>query len=106
MAGRCDTSGLVDVLEADWDAVQWPPVAAGSDLGLGGAGGRARLVSQHTDEAVEPAIEPLDALQAAVEQFNRRQFLGCDQPCRLGNGQVFRYHPLSPPENARHAPAQ
>jgi len=40
MAGGRHALGLVDVLEADRDAVQRAAALAGHDLGLGGTGGR------------------------------------------------------------------
>src|SRR5439155_23124458 len=61
MAGRRDAAGLVDVLEAERDAVQRAAVFAGGDLAFGGAGLGAGAVAQEADEAVQPAVEFLDA---------------------------------------------
>src|SRR6266478_1512162 len=44
-----------------------------------------RAVSASTREAVEPAVEPRDAVQPAVDQFNRRQLTFLDQPRRRDN---------------------
>ena len=85
MAGRRDAGGLVDVLEADRDAVQRSAIFAGGDLGLGGTRLMARRIGEHSDEAVQPAVEPRDAVKPAVDQFNRRQFAFLDQPRRLGD---------------------
>jgi hypothetical protein len=47
---------------------------------------------QHADKAVELAVEPLDAGEAAVDQLDRRQFALFDQPRRFGDGQEIRHH--------------
>src|SRR4029077_12745609 len=67
MAGRGDAGGLVDVLEADRDAVQRSAIFAGGDLGFGGTRLMARRVGEHSDEAVQPAVEPRDAIKPAVD---------------------------------------
>jgi hypothetical protein len=55
MAGRGDAGGLVDVLEADRDAVQRSAIFAGGDLGLGGTRLMARRIGEYSDETVQPA---------------------------------------------------
>src|SRR5665213_252958 len=92
VASGGDALGLVDVLEADGDAVQRPAIAAGGDLCLGGACGGACFVRQHADKAVELAVELFDAVEPALGQLDRRQLALFDQRRRLGDGEEIGDH--------------
>ena len=62
-------------------------MAAGGDLGLGGARRRQRLVGEHPDIGVQGAVEPLDAVEIGPDQLDRRQPFRGDQRRRLGDRQ-------------------
>jgi hypothetical protein len=46
--------------------------AAGGDLGLGGLRLAARVIGQHADEAVQPAVQSCDAVEPAFDEFDWR----------------------------------
>src|SRR5262249_11041551 len=92
VAGRRDPGGFVDVLEAERDAVQGAAVFTGVDLALGGAGFDARAVGEDANEAVQFAVELLDARETAVDEFDGREFALLDQLRRFGDRQIIRDH--------------
>ena len=71
MARGRQAGDIDDVLDADRHAVQRPAHAARGDLGLGGARGVHRGIGVQPDEGVQLRIEPLDARQQRVQQFDR-----------------------------------
>ena len=75
--------GLLEVLDAGRQAVQQRQVLAAPDGGLGGLGFLARAIDAHRGHGVHRGIDPLDALQARLEQFDGRDFLGADAPAHL-----------------------
>src|SRR5260370_14344889 len=68
VSGRRHTLGLVDILQANRNAVQRSAPMPGHDLGLGRAGRVERRLAEHADKAVELAVEPLDAGEAALTE--------------------------------------
>jgi len=88
--------GLIDVLQADRDAVQRPAQTPCDNLGLGRASRRERLVGEDTDERVELAVEPLDARQAALYELDRGELALGDKRTSFGDGQEIRDHCHSP----------
>src|SRR5262245_39934023 len=92
MASRRNSRGLVQILQSDRNTVQETAVVASGYFRLGGGGGGARLFRHPTSKAVEAAIAPRDAIEPAFNQFEGRQLLALDQPCRLGDGQEVRSH--------------
>ena len=96
MAGRRHPFGLVDILEADRDAVQRAAAIAAHDLGLGGTGRREGRFSQHPDKAVELAVEALDAREAALGELDRRELALADKRGGLGDRQEIGDHTVTP----------
>jgi hypothetical protein len=95
--GRADAGGVVDVLEADRDAVQRAFPVARSDVRLGLAGRRQRWFLQHQQMAVEHAIQLLHARQEQGGQLDGGNLsfpdqCGClrdGQPVRVGHAATF-----------------
>ena len=71
MARGRQAGDIDDVLDADRHAVQRPSHTARGDLGLGRACGVHRGIGIQPDEGVQLRIEPLDARQQRVQQFDR-----------------------------------
>ena len=84
MAGGRQPGDIDDVLDADRNAMQRSAWAPRRDLGLGGARRRHGSVGIEPNEDVELRIEPLDAIQQGLRQFNRREFASGDCPRCLG----------------------
>ena len=72
MRRRRHALGVVDVLEADRDAVQRPAGTAAHDRGLGGARRSERAVAVEMEEGVQGAVELGDAVEAGLRQLDRR----------------------------------
>src|SRR5208283_1605150 len=96
MPGRRNAFGLIDVLQPDRDAVQRPTPAPSHDLGFGRARSRERYVGEHPDKAIELAVEPIDARQAALHQIDGRELAAADQRAGFGDRQKIRHHNHSP----------
>ncbi len=79
MVGEVD-----DVLQADRDAVQRAAGAVAGDLGFGGAGIRHRPIGDEADDGVEAGLHGRDAVEAGVQQLDRRQAAGGDEGGGLG----------------------
>ena len=84
--GGAYTAGLVDVLEADRDAVQGAARAACSEL----AGGGARRIAQDSYVAVQFAVERVDPFEIGLGQRHRGEPAVRNRAARLGDGQESR----------------
>jgi len=93
--GGADALGLVDVLEADRDAVQRTARAPGRDLGICGARRRQRSVGQHQHIGMQFAVERGDARQIGLGQRERRQGAIGDRAACLGERELCGVHPLN-----------
>jgi hypothetical protein len=78
MPGGRHTLGLVDVLQADRDAVQRSAPTPGHDLRLGRSCRGKSGLAEHPDKAVELAVEPLDASETALYEFDRGELALAD----------------------------
>ena len=89
--------GLLQVLDADRQAVQRPQLVAAQHRGVGGlrAGTGAVEVARH--HRVHRVIHRLDPRDAAFQQLAGRQTLRADQAPRVDGGQVAGFgHGVSP----------
>ncbi|GAC1487035.1 MAG: hypothetical protein NVS2B11_12740 [Acetobacteraceae bacterium] len=88
--GQVDAGRVEDVLQAVGDAVQLAARPVCPDRRLGSLGGGPGTIGGDGDEAVELAVERLDARQVCLGQLDRRELAGGDQPRRFGDGQEMR----------------
>ena len=84
--GGTDAGGVVDVLVADRDAVEFAPQRAGHHARFGGLGVGQRAFLGQQQEGVQRIVEHLDAGEAGLGELNRRKLLGGDLFGRLGDG--------------------
>ena len=84
--GGTDAGGVVDVLVADRDAVEFAPQRAGHHARFGGLGVGQRAFLGQQQEGVQRVVERLDAGEAGLGELNRRKLLGGDLFGRLGDG--------------------
>jgi hypothetical protein len=86
MRRRAHAGGLVDVLEREGDAEQGA-LLAGLARAVGGACRLARGLGQHKHEAVELAVDLLDAVDAGFDQRLRCQLARGERAARLDCGE-------------------
>src|SRR5262249_29858510 len=86
--GGADAAGLVDVLEANRNAVQRSARASRGDFASGGARG----IVQYRDIAVQFAVERIDPLQIGLAQSDRGEPPLGDRAASLGDGKKRRVH--------------
>jgi len=65
-------------------------MAAARDLGLGLAGSSNGLFAGDRDKRIDPAIEPLDTLEAGLRQLNRGKLTSAYQAPGLSNRQPVK----------------
>ncbi len=73
-----NAGGIEQVLPTPGNAMQWPTIVSGGDLGIGLFRLLERQVARHRDDAVEPRIEPLQSLKINVGQPLRRELAMLD----------------------------
>ena len=71
-SGRRDAGGIVEVLDADGDAVEGTAPSSALDLLVRLAGLIERLIRPDRGERVQPRVQGLDSLQAALDDMGRR----------------------------------
>ena len=81
--GRAQALGLLQVLDADRQAVQWRQIVAARHGRIGCLRGNARAIEVARDHGVDGMVHRLDAGDAAFQQFARRKLLLPDQACAL-----------------------
>src|SRR5690606_38707950 len=88
---------IVDVLQAERDAVQGAAVVAAHDLALGAPGLAAGEIGGDRDECVELRLESLDAREIGIGELERGQLARSDEARRLGDGPAAKIlrHELS-----------
>src|SRR5260370_4403641 len=106
MPGGRHALGLVDILEADRDAVQRATVVAAYDLGLGAPSRSEGGLSQRPDKAVELVVETLDARESTLGELDRRQLALAHQRGGLGDRQEVGDHAVTPPAAAMYGRAR
>src|SRR5262249_6346033 len=91
MPGSEDAGRVVEVLQAERDAVHWAAVAAARDFRLGGARLAERQLGRHGDEGVDARIERFDATEQRLGQLDRRELARRNEPRRLGDGEEMQF---------------
>jgi hypothetical protein len=91
LEGSCrpDIRGVVEILDADRNAVKRPAPLPCLDLGFCDFRALARLIAQNRDEGIQLLIERLNARQATVDDVDGRQFHRPDQRGEFADASVI-----------------
>ena len=90
-AGRRGDPGRVEeVLQPDGDAGQRAERPAGRPGLVGGGGGRPGRLEGGGDEGLHHRVEPLDPVDAGIDELPGRERAGGQQRPQLDDGQVGR----------------
>ena len=90
MSGRADAFGVVDVLQAERNAVHRAAIAPGGDFRLRRFGGRQCVIARHQQKRIQLRVQRLDPPKQRFRQLDRRQILGLDRGGHFGNGHEMK----------------
>src|SRR5438552_5363153 len=88
---RAHTGYGLEVFDRVWNAIERPTQLTPHGPALGLVGGLTRQLGRHGQKRVEPRVEPVDALQHGLDDFDRGYTSSADPVAQLRGGSEAQF---------------